>query len=193
MKTITIFNHKGGSGRSTTSLSLYFGFNKAGAKTCIVDTDPQRSITTINSVLDAKINITSKDSKELNNYKIAIVDTPPYYNADTPDLLKRSDIVVVPCKPSALDVIATIQTYNDILKHNTNAYVFFNAIKVGTVYTNLSDQLEKNKVKTFETVIHNRVSFSNCLESTGNIFDMPDIKAQNEITNLINEIYSKII
>ena len=44
MKTIVVANHKGGVGKTTTSLSLGAGLHRKGFKVLLVDLDPQLNL-----------------------------------------------------------------------------------------------------------------------------------------------------
>jgi len=192
MKSIIVFNHKGGSSRTTTSLNLYHGLIKAGAKCCIIDTDPQLSLTNINKVIGAKVSIVSslKEGAAMHNY--CIIDTPPYYSPLTLPYIQNATLVLMPVRASALDVVATIQTFNDIKKHNQNIFAFFTSVKMGIKFPELVSQLHKYKIPLLDTIVHNRIVFSKMMQTTGNIYSTQDVQAKNEITDLITEIHTKI-
>lgn len=194
MKTITILAHKGGTGKTTISISLYFAFTKSGVKTCIVDTDPQKSLSILNDMMGYDMDLKTEYNKaELQDYQISIVDTPPYFSDKTNDLVQNSDIVLIPCKPSIIDAIAAIQLYNEMNEINNNLFVFFNMWRVGANIEQIKTEIKTNNVQTLKTSISDRVVFQKILQSNGDIFKGSDPKAINEITILSNEIYSKLL
>lgn len=67
MKSIAILNHKGGTGKTTSSINIGAGLAKMGKKVLLVDIDPQANLTEGLGVRDPKISIydSIRDSKKL--------------------------------------------------------------------------------------------------------------------------------
>lgn len=57
MKSIAILNHKGGTGKTTSSINIGAGLAKKGKKVLLVDIDPQANLTEGLGVRDPKISI----------------------------------------------------------------------------------------------------------------------------------------
>jgi chromosome partitioning protein len=67
MKSIAILNHKGGTGKTTSSINIGAGLAKKGKRVLLVDIDPQANLTEGLGVRDPKISIydSIRDSKKL--------------------------------------------------------------------------------------------------------------------------------
>jgi len=56
-KIITLSNHKGGVGKTTSSINIGAGLNKLGKKVLLIDLDPQANLSQSLGVVDAEVNI----------------------------------------------------------------------------------------------------------------------------------------
>lgn len=117
MRTIALIGSKGGVGKTTLALSLAVQAEHAGLAAVLLDLDPQGSAA---SWGDARGADTPPDvvaahpgrlagllaSAARQGAQLAVIDSPP--NADTPALAaaKAADLVLIPCRPSALDLAA---------------------------------------------------------------------------------------
>ena len=117
MRTIALIGSKGGIGKTTLALALAVQGEQAGLPTVLLDLDPQGSAA---SWGDARGEDTPPDvvpahpgrlpgllaSAARQGAKLAVIDSPP--NADTAALAaaKAADLVLIPCRPSALDLSA---------------------------------------------------------------------------------------
>ncbi|MBN8828969.1 MAG: ParA family protein [Sphingobacteriia bacterium] len=125
---ITLATSKGGTGKSSLARSIAGYYFQRGFKVAVVDADPQGSIINRHSedgplkdlcvvaepeeIVDLKI----EELKE--NYNPIIVDTPGFSNKTTVKALVASDLVIVPLKPSADDLVAAIETIDLINEIN---------------------------------------------------------------------------
>jgi chromosome partitioning protein len=117
LRIVALIGSKGGIGKTTLALSLAVQAERAGLPTVLLDLDPQGSAA---SWADARGADTPPDvvpahaprlsgllaAAARQGAKLAIVDTPP--NADSAALAaaKAADLVLIPCRPSALDLAA---------------------------------------------------------------------------------------
>ncbi len=119
MRSIGIFSRKGGVGKSTLAIHLST-LAQNGGRTLLVDTDPQASIDVwmkrresdtmgfaavplgdLPSVLRA-----ATDS----DVRWALVDTPPIADDTVADAMTGVDFVLIPVRPSLLDVASVVET-----------------------------------------------------------------------------------
>jgi chromosome partitioning protein len=203
---ITLAHQKGGVGKSTTSLNLYGYFAKAGIKSAIVDIDPQGTISALStfsgwenfSLIRRKDFSTYSDLLEkLQEFEIVIIDTPPYLSTELIEVLKITNLVIIPCKASLADLLAIEQTI-DFLESQpnktfTSAIVLTMTIAGASIQAQIRDHLKaKYKIPLLETEIGNRVAYANSLFFSGNVLDEDAGKATIEIENLSNEILNLI-
>lgn len=123
-KTVAIYNHKGGCGKTTTAVNLaaYAGLN--GIRVFLADIDTQESASAwiakatreepfpadyeSMSVNGDKFDIKIERIANSGNYDLIIIDCPPAINGKLAQTaLMISDVVVVPSIPSPIDSHAT--------------------------------------------------------------------------------------
>lgn len=119
MRVLTLGAQKGGSGKSTLSLSLAVAALQAGERVAGLDADPQRSFAkwgerrgnddiVVRAVEAGEIG-TMLTRAEKNGFTLAVVDTPGVLNAAVTHVLRRSDLCLIPCRPSLMDIEATAE------------------------------------------------------------------------------------
>jgi len=135
MHRIAFANQKGGPGKTTLTELIAVEAERVGdGPVCIVDTDPQGSMTRWHSLREAATpqiapipyeclgevtfaNLAAKGARML------FFDTQPDRTDYTFAILKLCDLVVVPLKPSHNDIWAAADTFN-FLKQNNIPFVF---------------------------------------------------------------------
>ena len=128
MRTIGVCNAKGGAGKTTLALHLAVAAVQDGRDVAVVDLDPQ--LTAVNwsqrrSSRDPVVAVlacsVSRVGAELERVAglgadVVIIDTPPraWVGADNAALAaaKLADLVLLPCRPSVLDLEATVTTHS---------------------------------------------------------------------------------
>ena len=118
---ISCINQKGGTGKTTLALHIATYLARQGAKTLLVDADPQASTmawaacraqnghaTTPNLTITAISNgtITGQLAELSRTYQCVVIDGPPRGDAIARDVIMPSDIVLVPTQLSGFDVWA---------------------------------------------------------------------------------------
>ncbi|WP_316239059.1 ParA family protein [Bradyrhizobium sp. SZCCHNR1015] len=116
---ITLATLKGGSGKSTVATCLAVHWHLAGRRVVLVDADPQRSVVRLAEreralaglrVVEDATEGVWRTAKELAKSALVIIDTPGFRTPSTLGALAAADLVIVPVKPSPLDVDAMLDT-----------------------------------------------------------------------------------
>lgn len=117
MIVIAICNTKGGVGKTTLTASLAVRAAKESKRVALVDLDPQGSLTawwdrrgiSDNPVVLRDVDTASDavDRLEQTGWDWVFIDTPPAFFQLLQDAIEVADLVIIPIKPSALDVAAS--------------------------------------------------------------------------------------
>jgi chromosome partitioning protein len=155
-KVVTVFNQKGGCGKTTLTMSLAGAMGLRGFKVLLVDMDPQGTAVrwaagaTDENPFPASVMSLSpmegKMHKEVRNhmdaYDVILIDCPPSMNSAAPSsAMLISDLALIPVVPSPADVWAaqsakklteTAQATNETLQ----AFVVANMVQSRTSLAN---------------------------------------------------------
>ena len=137
MQIITLAAQKGGVGKTTLAVNLAVAAQAAGIKTALFDLDPQESATAWSERRKAEFPhvepISARrldqaiDAAEANGFALTIIDTPPAAGAEAAAAAQRANIVVIPCRPSLIDLDAIKRTAQLITSIGRTAVVVLNA------------------------------------------------------------------
>lgn len=205
---ITLAHQKGGVGKSTLATNLRGYFASGGYKTALVDIDPQGSLSKLARTFADQEGREPEHVIERGQYKsyqelvqllqpydIAVVDTPPYLSKELDDVLRITNMVIVPCKASPLDFLAIGDTLELIRQAQAKrnelvAAVVITMVIAGTDFTtDIRQQLEKTEFPVFRTEVGNRVAYMRSLLQANTVLgDGNNRKAWEEIENLGQEI-----
>ncbi|MCX7217703.1 MAG: ParA family protein [Burkholderiales bacterium] len=208
-KIITLAHQKGGVGKSTTSLNLYGYFVQSGIKTAIVDIDPQGTISALSDfngwenfhLIRRKDFSTYADLLEkLQGFEVVIIDTPPYLSNELMEVIKITDIVIIPCKASLADMLAIretiefLETQKNGIEKFLSAIVLTMTISGAGIQAQVRDYLKNkySKIPLLNAEMGNRVAYVNSLFFSGNVVDEDTGKAKIEMQNLSDEILNLI-
>jgi chromosome partitioning protein len=191
MKTILVTNQKGGTGKSTIAINLAQSL-KSFCRTSILDLDKQGSLTTVHSRnLMEGVQEWQSDLES----DILVVDTPPYLSHTLKDWIIKADVIVLPVKPSFLDIMATKSTFQMIsdLKKEKAILVVPNLVNASTSITKtIAEHIQDMGYPVSKTAITERVSFTRSVLQENGIYGSGDKKAIAEFENLCKEILVKI-
>lgn len=201
--TITVTNQKGGVGKTTTCINLAGSLIENGYKVAVADMNNEqrsaykwanrdndlKSIVTIISEKKprAEINQLQKDND------IVIIDTAPELMTPALKAALLSDLIIIPCTPSPLDLESAEDTI-DLIEETDKPFVLLpSCVRTGTsLGIQLSETLKKIG-DTFNTVIHQRIDI---VESaiTGQWVGAykKNSKAHQEYNQLTHELIDKI-
>ena len=137
MQIITLAAQKGGVGKTTLAVNLAVAAQSIGIKTALFDLDPQESATAWSERRQAELPhvepISARrldqaiDAAGANGFALTIIDTPPAAGAEAVAAAQRADLVLIPCRPSLIDLDAIKRTAQLISSTGKSGYVVLNA------------------------------------------------------------------
>jgi chromosome partitioning protein len=117
MRVISIISTKGGVGKTTISAALAVKASSESERVALVDLDPLGSLAdwwkrrgSTGSPCIFRGADTASEAVEkltLDGWDWVFIDTPPAFIATIEDAIDNADLVVIPIRPSALDLLAT--------------------------------------------------------------------------------------
>ena len=120
MRTIAFVTQKGGSGKSTLALSLAVAAHEMKEKVCVIDMDPQGSLTHwFKTRGAADIEVVASGAARLpavlaqqkaKGLTLAIVDTPGAEGPASAAAMVVADLNIIPSRPSMFDLWASAKT-----------------------------------------------------------------------------------
>lgn len=201
MKTIAIISQKGGSGKTTLAVHLAVCAEMNGKHTVIIDLDPQASSVAWKQsrtdetpdVLDAQPEQLAALLEKAREIKtdLVLVDTAPHSDKAAAVAAQFADIVLVPCRPSILDINAIQSTLNILKLVNPKTAIVLNAIPShGAREQEARDALE-TLAPVAPVAIYNRVAYFDAMNDGRSVQEYdPRGKAAEEVQALYKWIIS---
>lgn len=116
MNVIAFLSQKGGSGKTTLSVHTAVAAEATGQKVCVIDADPQESATAWAGARRAPTPVVATaqagdlssalKAAESEGMTLTVIDAPPHAAPAASQIAKRSQLVLVPVRPSAFDLAA---------------------------------------------------------------------------------------
>jgi chromosome partitioning protein len=184
MKTITICNGKGGSGKTTATILLGLALVEAGHQAKVLDIDPQN--TASRWIADGALPLGSEEASAT-----VLIDTPP--RLDNPDLkasIQNSDIIIVVSSPSPADLFTSQDTAQLIrkLKAASKARLLFNQVQEGTILSRgLEETARRIGLQPLKSVLTRRQCYQHAVLLGWNALPA---KAKEEIFKVALEVVS---
>ncbi|MBK2029458.1 ParA family protein [Francisella noatunensis] len=133
-KVVSLLQQKGGSGKTTTAINIACGLKEQGYKVAIVDMDKDKPdaymwMTKNSDASDFVYNLDEKNVREKvmelkQNLDFVVIDTPPNFQTAALKSALLSDLVVIPCSPSGMDLSGLIEA-KDLALTAEKPYKFF--------------------------------------------------------------------
>ena len=205
MKVISLLNEKGGAGKSTVAINLACALHRAGRRVVLIDADPQgtardwREASPEGADLPPVV-ILDRPELLLSSLKtiaadIVVIDTPAKAEKMSANVVRISDVAIIPVQPSAADVWASaaavklIQSKRDV---GGSIEAAFLATRVSSS-TNLSREILKGDwneygIDMLDQSISNRVSYAQSLSDGVSVYETRDGQAKAEIDLIILEL-----
>jgi chromosome partitioning protein len=199
---IAVCNTKGGVGKTTLTASLAVRAAKESKRVALVDLDPQASLTAWferrgapenpRVLRDVDTASEAVERLELTGWDWVFIDTPPAFLQLLQDAIAAADFVVVPMKPSALDVAASQEAVVMAREEDKPHLVVLNDVEPRWKETQKTRAyLEESDVPVAQTAIAHRSSHVAGMtvgKSAAELNKGKDEKAAEEIEGLWQEI-----
>jgi chromosome partitioning protein len=165
-KIVALTNQKGGTGKTTTAMTLAAALGVRGLKVLVVDADPQGSATrwyslasddapfpaTVVNLAEAKANIGRTLKDHLQHYDLIVIDCPPHLESPvTVHVMMVADLAIAPVIPSAIDTWATEKLLSVVQlarAHNQNLMVraMLNGVRSTVLAKTIATDLKEDPV-----------------------------------------------
>ena len=195
MKTIAIISQKGGAGKTTLAVHLAVCAELSGKSTVVLDLDPQGSTTAWSRSRTTETpEVLAATPEQLASFKsqaeaigtdLLLIDTAPHSNKAAAVSAQYADLVLIPCRPSVLDINAIQSTLDTLKLTSTPAAIVLNGIPTfGNREQEARDAIS-GMASIAPVAIYNRVAYADALNDgrAVNEYD-PRGKAATEIMSL---------
>jgi chromosome partitioning protein len=199
-----VITQKGGSGKTTIALHLAIMAENRGRKAVVIDLDPQRSAIKwarirggnspeVVSAIASELNKALADA-EKRGCKLAIIDTSPRADKDALEVARRADLIIVPVRPSILDLPAMEDTLKLI---QMSGRLHRTAIVLNSVASHTNEGKDASAVlqglgPLLPVQIGERVDFRRALTGGFGVTEYaPSSKAAKEMENLYKALEQK--
>ncbi|WP_088895019.1 AAA family ATPase [Leptolyngbya ohadii] len=208
MPIVAFVNQKGGCSKSTTSVHFAYWLNAKKKQVLLVDSDAQRSssiwLASMSTPIPFQVIKSPDDLLEQlpelgEKNQFVVVDGPAALDEITRAVLFRSDLAIVPCQPtgvdlrSASDAVRLIRQAQSVRKGEPKAALFLSRAVKGT---KLLDEaialLQKTEVPILKTVIYQRQVVADCFGQQATVWDLPG-KAATDAGKEYEKLFKEIM
>lgn len=196
MQTIAIISQKGGSGKTTITLNLAIAAAKRGRRVVVVDLDPQQSAARWSRLRSNENPVivsghgpnlaTLLERAKDGGADLAFIDTAPKSENAALIAARLSNLVIIPCQPSNLDLDAIADTVNiaNLAKRPT-LFVLNNCRASSALPDQAAEALTEYKTPIADVRLGSLVAFVKSLtEGKGVVESEPSGAAAREVTRL---------
>jgi chromosome partitioning protein len=205
MKTLSVISRKGGSGKTTISVSLALAARQAGLKVVLVDIDPLQSAAEVvrsrpeaSSLLfesnASRLYILQDAAREI-GCDLLVIDTPTAPEADILRAVNLSDFCLAVARPTALDVAAIRQSTTLIERAKCAGLIVLNqcpALRDGQESNLVQQALERlhfSKLAIARSRLRSRVAYQHAFAHNRAVTEWdPKSEAAADVLRLLAEI-----
>ncbi len=201
-KILAFANQKGGAGKSTGAVHAADWFTQKGHSTILVDADGQQSSSSWLKDLGLPYKIISDpevlfDELPLlaESYDIVVVDGPGNASEVTKAILIRSNLVLIPCRDSMIDLASTgkimhfVRQAKEIRGGSPIAAVYLNAVKDNTILLREArEALQSGIIPLLNTTLPDRQCIKDAPGQGSTVFRM-----KGEAAKAAARAYTKIL
>lgn len=196
MKTVAIISRKGGAGKTTLAIHLAAAAESAGMAAAIFDLDPQASAAvwadrregkppTVIPAQAPRLPALLAQARQ-QEAGLVILDTAPHDDGIAAEAATHADAILIPCRPSSLDLDAIGASVRLARSTGRPAYVVINAAPAqGTETDEAMTALSSAGVTVSPVVIHQRKALASFIQQGSSAGEAePRGKAADEINKL---------
>lgn len=201
MKCLTIAANKGGVGKTTLSALLAVKATSEYKQVFLIDLDPQKSLKSWwNKREKDKIDLIDVDHQNLsevcdrikNKNAFLIIDTPPAHINIIQASIKVAHYVLIPCRPSPLDIEAIGETITLVEQHKKPFAFISNSSIAGTQIGEQTLMLLSKYGQIAPSAIRQRVIYAMSMIDGHTAIEMPNKQVKEEIDALWKFINQEI-
>jgi chromosome partitioning protein len=203
-KVLAFVNQKGGSGKSTGAVHAADWFTQKGYAAVLVDADGQQSSSSWLNELKLPCKVISDPEALFDElpklsefYDVVIVDGPGNASEVTKAILVRSNLVLIPCRDSMIDLASTgkivqfVRQAREIRGGLPVAALYLNAVKGNTVLLReAKEALQNGILPLLHTTLPDRQCIKDAPGQASTVFRMKGEapkSAANAYTKLLTE------
>jgi chromosome partitioning protein len=196
MQVVALASRKGGSGKTTLAGHLAVEAERRGdGPVALVDLDPQGSLAdwwnarTAETPVFAQTSVIrlAQDMRELREagIKLLVIDTPPALNDSIREVVRLSDLVVIPARPSPHDLRSVGATV-ELVEHLGKPLIFvINSATQKARITVEAVSLLSQHGPLAPAIVHHRVDFASSMIDGRSVMELPGAaRATDEIAKL---------
>jgi chromosome partitioning protein len=201
MKILSLLARKGGAGKTTLAVNLAVAAVRAGRRVLLVDTDPQASATDwrqsrasetpgLVTCTAAKLAAVLPPARAF-GVDLVVVDSRPSAEADTASIAGLSDFVLIPTRPTLLDMRAIAVTVDTVVAARRPAAIVLNAVPAVREGEEVAQTTEARKMLAAYAVamspvtVGHRVAFAHAMQDGRGVSEFePGGKAAAEVETL---------
>ena len=202
MKTVSLIAQKGGVGKTTIAVNLAV---TSGLRTILFDLDPQESAVMwadrrktdsphVEFLTDRRLS-EGLNAAEQGKFDLAIIDTPPAAGPQAFTAAVAADLVLIPCRPSLVDLDAIRRTAQLIKSAGKPAFVVFNTAphSATTLLEDARAIVEGVGLPPCPVILRERSAYRASWPLGKAVVEVePDGKAAQEMTELKNWLLSQL-
>lgn len=205
MKTLAIVSRKGGAGKTTLALHLAVAAEAHGITTAVFDLDPQASAAlwadhrgegfpAVRPAQGPRLGVLLEQARA-QDADLVILDTPPEADVIARDAAEHADVILIPCRPSALDLDAIGASVRIARNCGKPFFVVVNAAPVQGVETReMRTALAGAGVELAPVVLHQRKAYAARMQEGRTASEIePQGKAAAEVRELLLWVCDKVI
>lgn len=201
---ITVCNQKGGSGKTTTCMTLAAGLAARGWDVLVVDADPQGTATrwgssapeeapfpaTVINLAAAKANLHRMVRDHVEKFDVVLLDCPPAVESPaTQSALLISDLALVPVIPRPGELWALERLFQLLAEMpDLKARLFPTMLQNTTLMADALTILGETAVPLTTSCFTARVAYAQGMAVGGTALDRKDSVARQEVEALVTEV-----